>query len=247
MVSDVMTFNSDIFGTVRTVKIEDIIWFVAKDVASALGYSNPNEAIQDHVEDDDKLNSKTLSSLGQRGGWLINESGLYSLILSSKLPKAREFKHWITSEILPSIRSNGGYIANQENMTDAELIAKALIVANNVIANKDKMIAEQKQKLIEQQPKVDFYNDVTGSADTIDMGELAKVLNVKGLGRNKLFEFLRKHKILDNRNQPYQKYVDMGLFRIVESQFSKPNGDICVNLKTVVFQKGVDYIRRIAK
>jgi prophage antirepressor-like protein len=98
---------------VRTIEKNGEPWFVGKDVAAILGYTNPNEAIADHVDDEDKLNSKTLSScdlsLGQRGGWLINESGLYSLILSSKLPTAKEFKHWVTSEVLPSIRKTGEY------------------------------------------------------------------------------------------------------------------------------------------
>lgn len=102
-------FESKEFGTIRTMNIEEEVWFVGKDVAEALGYTNPSEALQDHVDDDDKLNSKTLSSLGQRGGWLINESGLYSLILSSKLPSAKKFKKWVTSEVLPAIRKTGVY------------------------------------------------------------------------------------------------------------------------------------------
>jgi prophage antirepressor-like protein len=94
---------------VRTIEIEGLPYFVGKDVAEVLGYTNPSEAIIDHVDDEDKLNSKTLSSLGQRGGWLINESGLYSLILSSKLPQAKDFKRWVTSVVLPAIRHTGGF------------------------------------------------------------------------------------------------------------------------------------------
>lgn len=103
-------FTHPRFGAVRTIEISGEPWFVGKDVAEALGYSNPSKALADHVESDDKLNNESLSSLGQRGGWLINESGLYSLILSSKLPSAKEFKHWVTSEVLPSIRKTGGYV-----------------------------------------------------------------------------------------------------------------------------------------
>lgn len=107
-------FQNEEFGEVRTTEVNGEIWFVAKDVAGALGYVNQNEAVQDHVDIEDKLNSKTLPSfdlnLGQRGGWLINESGLYSLILYSKLPSAKRFKKWVTSEILPSIRKTGGYV-----------------------------------------------------------------------------------------------------------------------------------------
>ena len=102
-------FTHPQFGAVRTIEISGEPWFVGKDVAEALGYSNPSKALADHVESDDKLNNESLSSLGQRGGWLINESGLYSLILSSKLPSAKDFKHWVTSEVLPSIRKTGGH------------------------------------------------------------------------------------------------------------------------------------------
>lgn len=107
--NELQIFENPEFGQIRGVEIDGEPWMVGKDVALVLGYANPNEAISDHVDDEDKLNSKTLSSLGQRGGWLINESGLYSLILSSKLPGAKKFKRWVTSEVLPSIRKTGGY------------------------------------------------------------------------------------------------------------------------------------------
>ena len=114
------------FSEIRTVTIDNEPWFVGKDVAAILGYANPNEAIQDHIDKEDKLNSKTLSSfdldLGQRGGWFINESGLYSLILSSKLESAKKFKHWVTSEVLPSLRKSGGYIMNQVFVVQANLL-----------------------------------------------------------------------------------------------------------------------------
>lgn len=102
-------FSNEEFGEVRTVTIDGEPWFVGKDVAESLGYADPNKAIAMHVDEEDKLNDKTASSLGQRGGWLINESGLYSLILSSKLKSAKRFKHWVTSEVLPSIRKTGQY------------------------------------------------------------------------------------------------------------------------------------------
>lgn len=104
-----MVFDNADFGEVRTVVIDGEPWFVGKDVAQCLGYTNPSKALADHVDDDDKLNNKTLSSLGQRGGWLINESGMYALIFGSKLEKAREFKRWVTSEVLPTLRKTGHY------------------------------------------------------------------------------------------------------------------------------------------
>ena len=126
---ELKVFESGEFGTIRVMAIEEEPWFAGKDVCEALGYQNPSKALADHVAVEDKLNNESLSSLGQRGGWLINESGLYSLILSSKLDSAKRFKRWVTSEVLPSVRKNGGYIAGQETMSDDELIARALIVA----------------------------------------------------------------------------------------------------------------------
>lgn len=140
--SEIKVFDNSEFGSIRTIAINDAAWFVGKDVASILGYANPNEAIQKHIDEEDKLNSKTLSSfnlnLGQRGGWLINESGLYSLILSSKMPTAKKFKHWITSEVLPSIRKHGAYMTS-ETIEQALLDPDFLIrLANNLKIEKDK-------------------------------------------------------------------------------------------------------------
>ena len=104
MSNEIKIFENEEFGSVRTMEINGEPYFVGKDVAEILGYANTSKALIDHVDDEDKLNNETLSSLGQRGGWLINESGLYSLILSSKLPNAKKFKRWVTSEVLPSIR-----------------------------------------------------------------------------------------------------------------------------------------------
>ena len=132
------------FGELRTVKIDEEPWFVGKDVAEALGYSNTSKAIITHVADEDKIikmlpNSQNGKTVGKT--YIINESGLYSLILSSKLPSAKEFKHWVTSEVLPSIRKNGAYIRNQENMTPAEIVARGLIAAQKIIEEREKEIA----------------------------------------------------------------------------------------------------------
>lgn len=116
MTNEIEIFENPNLGKVRALEVNGEPYFVGKDVAEILGYTNSSKAIADHVDIEDKLNNESLSSLGQRGGWLINESGLYSLILSSKLPKAKEFKRWITSEVLPMIRKTGGYISNSELM-----------------------------------------------------------------------------------------------------------------------------------
>lgn len=130
------------FGELRTVEIDGEPWFVGKDIAEALGYNEPHKAIQRHVDKDDGMKRPVTDSTGRKQEtWLINESGLYSLILSSKLPSAKEFKHWVTSEVLPSIRKNGAYIRNQENMTPAEIVARGLIAAQKIINEKEKEIA----------------------------------------------------------------------------------------------------------
>lgn len=179
--NELKTFSSLEFGQVRILVLDGAPWFVGKDVAEILGYANASKALADHVDDEDKLNNDSLSSLGQRGGWLINESGLYSLILSSKLPKAREFKHWVTGTVLPSIRQNGGYIAGQENMTDVEVLANAVLVAQRVVTSlKDRcqflggQVVEQQKVIEELQPKASYYDLVLQCKDLIPTTVIAK-------------------------------------------------------------------------
>lgn len=235
MTNDIQIFKSDEFGSVRTLTIGGEPWFVGKDVAMVLGYSDTNKAVSMHVDDEDKkLNDKTSLSFGQRGATLINESGMYSLILSSKLPTAKKFKHWVTSEVLPSIRKTGGY-------TVPKTFSEALIAYAKEVEAREKLELENSI----MKPKAEFYDDVTGSSDVIDIGSVAKVLNM-GIGRNKLFQFLRDKGVLTRKNAPYQKYIDAGYFRQVESEWEH-DGTTHITLKTVVFQKGVDYIRKILK
>ena len=178
--NELQIFKSEEFGTIRTVTIDNEPWFVGKDVAGILGYANQNEAIQDHVDEDDKLNSKTLSSqdleLGQRGGWLINESGLYSLVLGSKLESARRFKRWVTSEVLPAIRKTGGYVNDTETFVNAYFAGipeemKAIIrVSLDTIKIKDGIIEAQKQTISEKDRVIEHKEDVIcGLVDDIDL------------------------------------------------------------------------------
>lgn len=176
-------FENPAFGQVRTVEREGEPWFVGKDVAEILGYSNPNEALQDHVDEEDKLNSKMLSSftldLGQRGGWLINESGLYSLVLSSKLPTAKAFKRWITSEVIPSIRKTGGYIAGQEQLSPSELMAKALMVAQKTLAERDARISALTVENQIMAPKAEYFDELVDRNLLTSFRETAKQLEIK--------------------------------------------------------------------
>lgn len=138
--NNLQIFSNEEFGQVRTAMNSGEVWFVGKDVAEILGYADPNKAIAMHVDEDDKLNDKSASSLGQRGGWLINESGLYSLILSSKMPNARKFKRWVTSEVLPAIRKTGSY---QKPMSQVEMMRIQL----GMIDNHEERIAELEQNM----------------------------------------------------------------------------------------------------
>lgn len=231
--NELQMFNNPEFGKIRTITINSEPYFVGKDVAEILGYANASKALADHVDDDDKLNNESLSSLGQRGGWFINESGLYSLILSSKLPKAKRFKRWVTSEVLPSIRQTGSYNLPQ---TYTQALEELLIKARE----NEKLLADNQM----MKPKADFYDAVAGSKTAIEMAAVAKVLDVKGVGRNKLFEILREEKVLQQDNIPYQKFIDMGWFRTIEQKYNQ-NDEIHIRIKTLVYQKGIDGIRKI--
>ena len=239
-------FKNDSFGAIRTLEISDEPWFVGKDVAEVLGYSNPNEAVQEHVDEEDKLNSKTLLSfeldLGQRGGWLINESGLYSLILSSKLPTARAFKRWVTSEVLPSIRKHGLY-ATDELLDNPDLIIQ--------MASKLKEEREAREVLEAEndimKPKALFADAVSSSHTSILVGDLAKLLRQNGIdiGAHRLFEKLREKGFLmksgSSKNMPTQASMDRGLFEIKEGSYINSDGVNVVTKTTKVTGKGQVY------
>lgn len=236
--NEVQLFNFE-NHEVRSLLINSEPWFVGKDVAEVLGYANASKALKDHVEDEDKLNNDSLSSLGQRGGWLINESGLYSLILSSKLPSAKKFKRWVTSEVLPALRKTGQYQVKE--LSGSELMAKALIEAQNVLAAKDKVIEEMK-------PKVVFADAVATSHTSILVGELAKILKQNGIdmGQKRLFAWLREKGYLIKRqgtdyNMPTQKAMDLGLFEIKEGSYVNGSGVNITTKTPKVTGKGQQY------
>lgn len=225
-----------IYGTVENPL------FLAKDVAEWIEHSNLTVMVNSVDEDEKVVLEPSKDCLvgnfqANTKYTFLTENGLYEVLMLSRKPIAKEFKKEV-KKVLHSLRVNGGYIVNQENLTPEQIVANALIVAQKIIADKDKLLAEQK-------PKVEFYDAVTGSDKAIDMGQVAKVLNIDGFGRTRLFKFLRDKNILDRRNIPYQRYVEQGYFRVIESKFDMPDGSVGINLKTVVFQKGVDYIRKL--
>lgn len=238
--NNIQLFTSAEFGDIRTIKDADAIYFVGKDVAEVLGYADTNKAIAMHVDAEDKLNDKTASSLGQRGGWLINESGLYSLVLSSKLPSAKRFKRWITSEVLPALRRQGGYMLTNENETPEQIMARALKIADEALKRKDALIDELK-------PKALFADAVSVSKNTCLVGELAKLMRQNGvdIGQNRLFARLRHDGYLGrhgrNHNVPTQRAVELGLFVSVERLISHPDGHTTLQRTPMVTGKGQRY------
>lgn len=229
--NELQVFKNQEFGSVRTLVINSEPWFVGKDVAEALGYKNTKDALAKHVDSEDKeiLKSQnaTLENIPNRGVTVVNESGLYSLVLSSKLPSAKKFKRWVTAEVLPSLRKIGQYQVKE--LSGQELMAKALIEAQSVLAAKDKQIEEMK-------PKVVFADAVATSHTSILVGELAKILKQNGIdmGQKRLFAWLREKGYLIKRqgtdyNMPTQKAMNLGLFEIKEGSYVNGSG---VNITT---------------
>ena len=247
-------FDSPEFGQIRTIQQNGEPWFVGKDVANILGYQNGSRDVNRHVDEDDRQNYQNGTFESNRGLTIINESGLYSLILSSKMPKAKEFKRWVTSEVIPAIRKTGGYIAGSENMTDAELMAKAVLVAQSTIQQRDQRIKELENDVAAAKPKVLFADAVSASDSTILIGDLAKILKQNGYntGQKRLFQWLRENGYLIKRrgadyNSPTQSAMEMGLFAVKESTVICPDGHTKVNKTTKVTGKGqVYFINRLA-
>lgn len=241
--NELQIFNSEEFGEIRTVTVNDEVWFVAKDVCEALKHTNTTVAMQMLEEDE-----RTKLSLGRAGETnCINESGLYTLIIKSNLPKAKKFRKWVTSEVLPSIRKNGGYIAGQETLSDEELMAKALLVANNKIAERDKIIEQKQAKIEQMKPKEIFADAVAASHTSILVGDLAKLICQNGyqIGQKRLFDWLRANGYLiksgGSYNMPTQRYVEQGLFEIKESNLVNPDGSVRITKTTKVTGKGQVY------
>lgn len=254
-------FNSEEFGEIRTVSINGEPWFVGKDVAGALGYKNTKDALATHVDNCDKImgSQNTTPSIKDNMGreqyptW-INESGLYALIFGSKLESAKRFKHWVTSEVLPSIRKHGGYIDGQETMSDDELLAKALMVAQNKIAEKNRIIAQKQERIDQMQPKEVFADAVSTSKQSILIGDLAKLIcqNGHSIGQKRLFQWMRDNGYLmkqgSSYNMPKQKYVEQGIFEIKESTINNPDGSVRLTRTTKITGKGqIFFINKFLK
>ena len=245
--NELQIFNSEEFGEIRTITKDDEPMFCLSDVCKALELEQVSR-VKARLKTDGVTTSKVIDRLGrEQEATFINESNLYKTIFQSRKESAERFTEWVTSEVLPSIRKNGGYIAGQETLSDVELMAKALLVANNKIAERDKII-EQKQARIEQmKPKEIFADAVATSHTSILVGDLAKLICQNGyqIGQKRLFDWLRANGYLiksgGSYNMPTQRYVEQGLFEIKESNLVNPDGSVRITKTTKVTGKGQVY------
>ena len=243
MDNKIEVFKNEQFGEIRTALIENEPWFVAVDVCRALEIGNSSQAIS-RLDADEKMITLISNEGNKRGNpnmTVVNEPGLYTLILSSRKPEAKAFKRWITHEVLPSIRKTGGYITGQEGLSDTELLEKAVLVAQRRIAERDKQIERMKPAQI-------FADAVCASEQSILVGDLAKLLRQNGIdiGQKRLFEWLRSRSYLIKRkgsdwNMPTQRSMDMELFEIKETAITHSDGHVTISRTVKVTGKGQKY------
>lgn len=254
--NEMTIFENTEFGTVRTMEIDGRTYFVANDVAKALGYKRPNDAITAHCRGAVKrrigvqtgIKGNGVPALQEIDMLIIPEGDIYRLVVKSQLPSAEKFERWVFDDVLPSIRKNGGYIAGQETLSDEELLSKALMVAQKKIDEKNKLIATQDSRIQELRPKEIFADAVSASHTSILIGDLAKLLKQNGvdIGQKRLFAWMRDNGYLIRRqgsdwNMPTQRSMEMGLFEVKESTVNNPDGSVRINRTTKVTGKGQQY------
>ncbi|EDS79214.1 phage antirepressor [Clostridium perfringens] len=249
MNNQLQIFNNQEFGQIRTLFIENEGWLVGKDITDILGYSNSSDALKNHVDEDDKkkIAFSDYPQFGNKGAVLINESGLYSLILRSNLPKAKKFKRWVTSEVLPSIRNYGAYMT--ENTLEKALTSPDFLIqlATNLKEEQEKrrLLEEEKER---NAPKVIFADAVSTSHTSILVGELAKLMKQNGIdtGEKRLFKWLRDNGYLIKRkgtdyNMPTQKSLELKIIEIKERTINNPDGSIRITKTPKITGKGQQY------
>lgn len=252
MTNNLKIFENPEFGKIRTLEINNAVWFVGKDVAEALGYVDTAKALTAHVDEEDKhllkVGEMPTLKTSNYGAYIINESGLYSLVLASKLPTAKQFKRWVTAEVLPTIRKTGGYIDGSKELSDEEIMAKALLVAQNTIKAKEERIKSLENDTNRMRPKEIFADAVSASDTTILIGDLAKLIKQNGhaIGQKRLFQWLRENGYLIKRNgadynSPTQKAMELGLFKIKETAITHSDGHTTITKTTKVSGKGQQY------
>lgn len=240
--NDLQQFTNQQFGDIRALSIDGEPWFVGKDVALSLGYSNTKDALARHVDPEDKGGSQITTPSGIQTMTIINESGLYSLVLSSKLPSAKAFKRWITHDVIPTIRKTGGYVNDADKFVDAYFpeLNEAQKSVLGIMLDESRRMGQQ---LKEQAPKVLFADAVTASHTSILIGELAKLIKQNGveIGQNRLFKWLRENGFLMRDNMPTQYAMERGLFVVTERTINNPDGSVRITRTTKVTGKGQTY------
>jgi len=246
-VSDLQLFQNPEFGRVRIVEVNGEAWMVGKDVAEALGHTNPQRAIREYVDGEDKGVTEIVTPGGEQEMTIINESGLYSLVLSSKLPNARKFRRWVTTEVLPTVRRHGAYMT-------PETLQAAILNPDTMIQLCQQLKAEQEHsRQLEAEnaamlPKAVFADAVSASKSSILVGELAKLLRQNGVdtGEKRLFHWLRQNGYLIKRNgadhnMPTQRSIEQGLFVIKETTVCHADGHTTISKTPKVTGKGQQY------
>lgn len=250
MENNIQVFNNEEFGEVRVIEENGKPFFCGNDVAKALGYSNAPDAMRRHCRAIVKRDTPISGKMQEIN--YIPEGDVYRLITHSKLPAAERFESWVFDTVLPSIRKTGGYIQGEESMSDDDLIARALVMAQKKIELREQQLKEKDAQLELQKPKVDFADHVTDSDNAIDMGTFAKYAQKQGItmGRNTLFKWLRDQGVLMDNNVPYQRYLNAGWFRVIENVYNTGSGQYTTP-KTLVTGKGqvalINYIRKNCK
>ena len=244
--NNISTFNNPAFGSVRAVSINNETYFDGKDATEVLGYQNGSRDINRHVDAEDRRKAMVFDGNQDKETILINESGLYSLILGSKLPKAKEFKRWVTAEVLPAIRKTGGYVNDTAQFVESYFgqLEPSQKHALTMMFEESKRMSAQ---LKEQAPKVLFANAVETAHNSILIGDLAKIIRQNGvdIGQKRLFEWLRQNGYLikdgQSKNMPTQKAMEMSLFEVKESTINNPDGSVRITRTTKVTGKGQTY------
>lgn len=240
-------FDNEEFGSIRTTMINGEPWFVAADVCKALEIKNSRDAMT-RLDDDEKDVALTDTLGGAQTSTVVNESGLYALVLGSRKPEAKAFKRWITHDVIPSIRKHGAYITPQKLY---ECLQDPRAMANILTALADEQDKNRKLTAIieDQKPKVEFADYIAASENAIEMGDFSKLAQKNGitLGRNNLFKKLRELGILMSDNVPYQQYMNAGWFEVVEQPYQR-NGTVYIGTKTLVTGKGqIALVRKLRK
>ena len=265
--NEIEIFKNEEFGEVRTLVVNNEPMFVGSNVATILGYSNPQKAIRDHVDDDDKLTERIVLSGQNREVIIVNESGLYSLILSSKLPTAKKFKHWVTSEVLPAIRKNGGYMVSKPDDTPEIIMARALQIANDTIIRHEKELADAKNKIAMQHdrigtleghlkynmeevkkltPDAEYTRKTLSSTTSWNTNIIAKEIGLSAVTLNKRLQGLgiqyKEHGVWVLTH----KYQDKGYTKTNTYNYPKSDGTLGTRIQTEWTEKGRRFIHELS-